>query len=531
MNHEVAYATTCADRSDRARDAAVALVVVALALVAGAIPVVGPSGPRVPGALPPTFATSSGPSTDDVAPTLGSAPSSPPVAICGNASELTGPSSAPAGAVTVPAGNDSALTASYELAANTTYWLAPGVHTLGTGPYSQFQPDEGDTFLGAPGAIVDGQGLNQFAFTFDPDGSTANVTIEYLTIRNFTSGEGEGVVNQNGEPNWTVEHDTIGPNEFNGSNPGGAGVMLGSGSVVEYNCLLHNGEYGFSSFGGSSNLTLAYNEIAYNDYYGGYDQPGSPIQCGCSGGGKFWISTDATVIDDYVHDNGGVGIWVDTDNAGFLIAHNYLSDNYGEGVIYEISYNGEIENNTFVRNALGGGPLIGGFPDSALYISESGFDARVTNPFHATSFLVYGNVFLDNWAGSSSGRTRTGTARMVATASAPWSIRASSRSRAARRIWPSAPPSTTTTAADGSRRTSPSRTTSSPSIRPPSGRTAPSRTTAGRTASSAPTASPRTAGPPYRRTSRSASTTSSPTTSTTGRGASRRGARATSTTR
>ena len=384
-------------RPRRARDAAFALIVAALALAASAVSVVGPPGDA--GTSAPTLAVEPGATPGGSAPSLGSAPSSPPVAICGNASELTGPSSAPPGAVTIPAGNNSDLTASYQLATNTTYWLAPGVHTLGTGPYSQFQPDEGDTFLGAPGAIIDGQGLNQFAFTFDPDGSTANVTIEYLTVRNFTSGEGEGVVNQNGEPNWTVEHNTIGPNEFNGSNPGGAGVMLGSGSVVEYNCLVHNGEYGFGSFGGSSNLTLAYNEIAYNDYYGGYDQPGSPIQCGCSGGGKFWISTDATVVDNYVHDNGGVGVWVDTDNAGFLIAHNYLSDNYGEGVIYEISYNGLIENNTFVRNALGGGPLIGGFPDSALYISESGFDGRVANPFHASSFLVYGNVFEDNWGG------------------------------------------------------------------------------------------------------------------------------------
>ncbi|MGI0070601.1 MAG: hypothetical protein ACRECT_00755 [Thermoplasmata archaeon] len=123
------------------------------------------------------------------------------------------------------------MTASYELQPNTTYWLAPGVHTLGTGPYSQFQPDPGDTFLGAPGAIVDGQGLNQFAFTFDPSGSTSNVTIEYLTVRNFTSGQGEGVVNQNGEPGWTVEHNTVGPNEYNGSNPGGAGVLLGWNNV------------------------------------------------------------------------------------------------------------------------------------------------------------------------------------------------------------------------------------------------------------------------------------------------------------
>jgi len=329
----------------------------------------------------------------------GSAPLSPPVRICGNSSMLTGPITPPPGAVTLPAGNNSNMTPSYELAPDTIYWLAPGVHTLGTGPFSQFQPDRGDTFIGGPGAVVNGQSVNQFAFTDNPNSGSPNVTIEYLTIVNFTSGEGEGVVNQAGQPGWVVEHNTIGPNEFNGSDPGGAGVMLGSDNVVEYDCLAHNGEYGFSSFGGSSNITLADNEIAYNDADGGYDQPTSPISCGCSGGGKFWISSDVTVIDNYVHDNGNVGLWVDTDNTGFQIAHNYVIDNYAEGIIYEISYNGLIENNTFIRNAIGGGPTVAGFPDSALYISESGFDDRVANPFHAAAFVVADNVFIDNWGG------------------------------------------------------------------------------------------------------------------------------------
>lgn len=330
--------------------------------------------------------------------TPGSAPTAPPVAVCGNRSLLTGPSTPPAGAVTIPAGNDSALTPSHVLQPNTTYWLAPGVHTLGTGQFSQFQPDPGDLFLGGPGAVIDGQGLNQFAFTGDPAGAP-NVTIEYLTIENFTSGQGEGVVNQGNQSGWVVEHNTIGPNEFEGPDPGGAGVMLATDSQVEYNCLSRNGEYGFSSFGGSSNITLSDNEISYNDALGGYDQPGSPISCGCSGGGKFWISSGVTVTHNYVHDNGNVGIWVDTDNTGVLLANNYVADNYAEGVIYEISYNGLIENNTFIGNAIGGGPEVAGFPDSAVYISESGFDPRVANPLHETAFRVSDNLFLNNWGG------------------------------------------------------------------------------------------------------------------------------------
>ena len=368
-----------------------ALVVVLALPTPGTGFAVGDSGPSVPTAP----AAANGPAGTVAV----GAPASPPVRVCGNASLLTGPASAPPGAVTLPAGNNSDLTASYELSPNTTYWLAPGVHTIGTGEYSQFQPDSGDRFLGAPGAILDGQGRDDSAFTTNPNAPSTNVTIEYLTIENFVSDEGQGIVNHDGEPFWTVAYNTIGPNEQNGSNPGGAGLFLGSNNLAEYNCLEFNGEYGFSSAGGAANITLDDNEIADNDAYGGYDQSGSGIQCGCSGGGKFWDSTNVTIEDNYVHDNGNVGIWVDTDNSGFLVEGNYLSNNYAEGMIYEISYNGAVLNNTFVRNALDAGPQLGGFPDSALYISESGFDPRAPNPFGYSSFPVQGNLFTDNWGG------------------------------------------------------------------------------------------------------------------------------------
>ena len=56
----------------------------------------------------------------------------------------------------VPAGDNSGVFAS-GLPAGTTYWFAAGDHTIGTSPYSQITPGPGDVFLGAPGAILDGQ--------------------------------------------------------------------------------------------------------------------------------------------------------------------------------------------------------------------------------------------------------------------------------------------------------------------------------------------------------------------------------------
>jgi hypothetical protein len=307
------------------------------------------------------------------------------VEICGNASILTGPKNAPSGAVTIPAGSD---TGSYNKP-DTTYWFAPGTHTIGNGADYQIIPSNGDTYIGAPKAVLSGQGKNNFAFTQ----TATNVTIEYLTVEDFghTGGNNnQGVVNHDSGSNWTIEHNTIEDNA-------GAGVMLGSGDVLKLNCLTSNGQYGFSSYtpDGPKNETVTHNEISYNDTYNWEKKdPG----CGCSGGGKFWETTGATVTDNYIHDNQNVGIWADTDNSGFDISGNYISNNYGEGVMYEISYNGLIAYNTFIHNGVGEGPTNPSFPTGAIYISESGSSTAVAGPY-GNKFAITGNVFTNNWSG------------------------------------------------------------------------------------------------------------------------------------
>jgi parallel beta-helix repeat protein len=321
--------------------------------------------------------------------------------VCGSP-VLDGPNTPPAGAVVVPAGDNSALTPNYAnpgfSVPNTTFWFAPGIHTLGAGIYSQIQPGQGDVYIGAPGAIISGQGINQSAFA----GTAANVTIEYLTVQDFASVEGQMVVNHDGGNNWTIAYDTI------QNNTGGAGVGLGPNTVVTGNCLTNNGEYGFSSLcsgsgcdpltGGPANITLSNNEISFNDSAGAYDQPGG-ISCGCSGGGKLWHVNGANITGNYVHDNGNVGIWADTDNTGVDISGNTISDNYAEGIIIEISYNFSITNNTLTDNAWSTGSSQAGqniFP--AIYISESGGDSRVPGNLSGVA-EVKDNTFTDNWGG------------------------------------------------------------------------------------------------------------------------------------
>ena len=290
--------------------------------------------------------------------------------------------------MTVPAGDNSSLFAS-TLPASTTYWFAPGTHTLGTGEYAQIGASNNDTFIGGPGAILDGQDKNDFAIA----GSGTDVTIEYLTIQNFTAPQSQGAVNQNLSSGWVVENSTI------QDNPNGAGVMVDSNGVLNDDCLTKNGQYGFQTYSGSdavpvTNLTITNNEISYNDTQN-YDMNGTG-DCGCTGGAKFWNDLGATVTGNYVHDNESVGLWMDTNNTGFNVSNNYFSHNWDVAIQYEISYNVSITDNTFLDNGWIAGPHNPG--TGAIEINNSGSASSVSGPYHTKS-VISGNVLTDNWGG------------------------------------------------------------------------------------------------------------------------------------
>jgi len=323
-------------------------------------------------------------------------PTTSPASICGNEAVLGGgPTGAPSGAITVPAGDNSGFNFNHTGA---TFWFESGTHMLGDDLYGQIITHDGNTYVGAPGAVIDGKNKNLYAFT----GNTSHVTIQYLTIQNFGRGNdnnNEGVVNHDSGTHWVITHNTI-------SNNDGAGVFLGTDNEVAYNCLKDNGQYGFSMFkspiaGDSAikNITLDHNEISGNNQ----DDWESQIEgCGCTGGGKFWDVNGAVVTNNYVHDNLGTGLWADTNNIDFLFEGNYIDHNNGEGIWYEISYNATIRNNTISRNAWVSGQSNTGSPGAAIYLSESGGDARLaTTKSGAAQIRVYDNNFVNNFSGVS----------------------------------------------------------------------------------------------------------------------------------
>ena len=282
----------------------------------------------------------------------------------------------------VPAGDNSAtLGSDWRIDPNTTYYFEPGVHTLGGGQFSQIIPKDNDTFVGAPGAILDGQGQNAYAFTQHATG----VTIKYLEIRHFVSPLDEGVVNHDAGSGWTMAYNYMHDN-------GGAAMILGNNNTARFNCLDRNAQYGFQIFGNTVNVS--YNEISNND---SANVESSNPGCGCSGGMKAWGAQNVTLNNNYVHNNQNVGLWVDTNNVGFDISNNVITDNTAEAILYETSYNFHITNNYIARNDWVQGLENEGFPNPAIYISESGGDSRVGSTYNTSE--VANNTFVDNWGG------------------------------------------------------------------------------------------------------------------------------------
>ncbi|HEY2063217.1 MAG TPA: right-handed parallel beta-helix repeat-containing protein, partial [Amycolatopsis sp.] len=166
------------------------------------------------------------------------APAGPVAAVCDKMPP--GPAAAPAGAVTVdPAVPGDLATKTKDSPSGTTFWLKPGAHHLGDDRFDQVQPKDGDVYVGAPGAVLDGRRINQYAFT----GHAKNVKIQSLTVQGFVAPRDEGVVNHDSGDGWLIQHTTVQDND-------GAGLMAGAKQQVLDNCLRRNGQYGMNAFSG-----------------------------------------------------------------------------------------------------------------------------------------------------------------------------------------------------------------------------------------------------------------------------------------
>jgi parallel beta-helix repeat protein len=98
---------------------------------------------------------------------------------------------------------------------------------------------------------------------------------------------------------------------------------------------------------------------------------------------KFGKSTDIHITNNMIHDNHGIGIWFDTDNAGTVIDSNVILHNSYRGIMEEISYGARISNNIISGNGWASGWIAGG----GIVIST------------ASNNDIFGNTLIDNAQG------------------------------------------------------------------------------------------------------------------------------------
>ncbi|MCP4965276.1 MAG: hypothetical protein GY926_08565 [bacterium] len=211
-----------------------------------------------------------------------------------------------------------------------TVFMIHGTHNRQT-----IKPRDGQQFIGANDAVLDGNDTTDYAF----DGSADDVLLRNLEIRNYDSNKQRGAIDADGG-DWTVEGCDIHHNAA-------VGVRLSSGTpTVRFNNIHHNYQLGIN-VPHSVNGLIENNEVAYNnfeqDYNWGFE----------AGGSKFWSTTNLTVRGNWTHHNHGPGFWTDHDNIGIIYENNLVEHNFANGLFHEIGYDGIIRNNTIRYNGFG----------------------------------------------------------------------------------------------------------------------------------------------------------------------------------
>jgi parallel beta-helix repeat protein len=252
--------------------------------------------------------------------------------------------------------------------AGTTYILNPGTYSKQT-----VVPKSGDTFIGKPGAIMDGGKTAPYAFWIGRKPYPNNVTIDGIIIKNYNPPHQRGAITAGlgagkQASGWVIKNCEVAYNLVN------YGIRTGTKTQVLNNKIHHNDLLGVSGGAGDS-LLIEGNEISYNNYKKIYTW-GWEL-----GGAKFTNSRWLTVRNNFVHHNEGPGLWTDLNNIHVIYEGNRVEDNSGQGIFHEISYDAIIRNNTVLRN---GWARAGWYYGSGILVG------------HSPNVEVYGNIVKDN---------------------------------------------------------------------------------------------------------------------------------------
>jgi pectate lyase len=167
--------------------------------------------------------------------------------------------------------------------------------------------------------------------------SASNVLISNVTVEKYSSVAQKGAIDSQSATGWTIEHCEI---RFNSA----AAIGVGNGSRVE-NCNIHqNGQIGIT--GAGDNITIENNQVWANNIRG--------FSTGWEAGGiKLAEGDRIQFLNNSVRGNFGPGLWCDINCRNVLYEGNIIEENYGTGLLHEISFNAIIRHNTIRHNALG----------------------------------------------------------------------------------------------------------------------------------------------------------------------------------
>jgi hypothetical protein len=220
------------------------------------------------------------------------------------------------------------------------------------------------------------------------DAPAGDVSVAYLNISHDLHTTTGTISTGSG---WTIEHNNI----HDGYGKPGQGVAFydADQSTIEYNCFARMGDY---AGGGSATGTIFdYNEVLETAYR---PDPG----CGCSGGGKWWGTLNANIIDNaFVKDGVGSGqpaVWLDNGNTGTLIEGNYFYRDAGSAIVNETGYNMRVDDNLFLDDGWGNGHGQSSNNDGAININSSG-GFNIPGSRFEGSISVSSNSFIDDWEG------------------------------------------------------------------------------------------------------------------------------------
>lgn len=167
-----------------------------------------------------------------------------------------------------------------------------------------------------------------------------DVTVEGFTMRHAAAHPHAGAINIDNYGNWTVRNNVL--TQAHGS---AISMRESRGHRVTGNEISENGRLGLHLW------VVGDVEIEGNRIWGNNTEEFEPSWE--AGGLKLGTGQNVEIIDNEVFDNDGPGIWADVDSLDVDIAGNRVHDNQRAGIVYELSFNGEIHDNVVYENGFG----------------------------------------------------------------------------------------------------------------------------------------------------------------------------------